>query len=108
MSDQTLGLIYAIKHNDFRWDLAVKYYMSDITGCDFKVYSETDLYQILKEALLDYLKVCNNPSNVVRLLLEKNEHDGNSSMAHKIAVVLMMQQVKDKEGNFINGFRKIN
>jgi len=108
MSDRTLGLIYAIKRNDFRWDLAIKYYMSDIADCDFEVYSETDLYQILKEALLDYLKVCDNPSNVVRLLLEANERDGNSSMAHKIAIILMMQQVKDKNGNFINGFRKIN
>lgn len=108
MSDRTLGLIYAIKRHDFRWDNAIKYYMSDISGCDFEAYSESDLYEILREALLDYLKVCDNPSDVVRLLLETNEHGGNSSMANKIAVVLMIQQVKDKNGNFINGFREFN
>lgn len=107
MSDRTLNIIHAIKQYSFMWDNAIKYYMSNLTGQDIEDYSESDLYKILKEAFLDYLKTCDNPSYAVRLLLEANERDGSSSIASKIASVLIIQQVKDKNGNFVNGFREL-
>ena len=108
MTDRTLGIIKAIKQSGLRWDRAVARCMSQETGTPEENYSETDLNQILKATLLDYLSTCDNPVMEVGDLLDMMESSGAHSMGYYLANVLGIAQVCRCEGNektYVNGFR---
>jgi hypothetical protein len=106
MTDHTIRIINAIKRSGKVWNQAVAEYMSEYSGCPIEEYTETKLNRILKEAFLDYLATCDNPSMEVCDLFDFMDNHGSESLGHHIADVLGMTQVRD--GNeYVNGFREL-
>lgn len=107
MTDRTLGIIKAIKQRGKVWNRAVAEYISERTGTPIEDYTEYDLNIILKEAFLDYIATCDNPAFEVETLINLMTSFGDSSLGCHLANILGMTQVRDKDDNYVNGFRKI-
>ena len=106
MTDHTISIIKAIKLSGKVWNQAVAEYMSKYSGSLVDEYTETELNRILKEAFLDYLTTCDNPSMEVRDLLDFMDNNGSRSLGHHIANVLGLTQVRDGD-KYVNGFREL-
>lgn len=106
MTDQTVGIIYAIKRSGKVWDQAVKEYMASYSGSPIEVYTETELNRILKLAFVDYIETCDKPHIEIYSLLTLIESNGTHSLGYYLANVLGLVQVKDN-GKFVNGFKDI-
>lgn len=106
MTDQTIGIIGAIKQSGLVWNRAVAEYMSETTGTPAESYTETDLNQILKSALVDYISTCDRPGDEVRDLLDMMESSGSHSIGYHIANLLGIAQVREG-GEYVNGFRDL-
>lgn len=105
MTDQTIGIIKAIKQSGLVWNRAVAKHMSKETGTPAEEYTETDINQILKDALVDYISTCDHPEIEVRDLLNMMSSSGDHSMGYHIANLLGITQVRDDAGKYVNGFR---
>lgn len=107
MTDLTIGIIKAIKQSGKVWNRAVAEYMSEHTGTPIEDYTEHYLNTILKEAFLDYIATCDNPVLEVEILIDLMTSYGAGSLGCHLANILGMAQVRDKNGNYINGFREL-
>lgn len=110
MEQRTLNIINIVKGNTkyLRGDNmigmveAVKQYMADECAYEAEWYTETDMFDILYDAMLDYLDHCDKPSVFMRTL-------GNvmkwrlDNVPQCIAIALSLTQVRNK-GKYINGF----
>ena len=110
MEQRTLNIINIVKGNtkyltyDGNTDMieAIKQYMAD--ECAYKVewYTEKDMFDILYNAMLDYLDHCDKPSYFMRRLgdVMRGRMD---NIVLDIAVTLSLTQVQDVDG-YVNGF----
>ena len=72
---------------------------------------------IATDAIKDYINTANNPSFVLYELFDymhfdckhlyKIEKDFDDRVSEAIWTTLVMTQVRDKNGNYVNGFRKL-
>ena len=106
MSDQTLGIIYAIKQRGESPLKAVAEYMSEYSGSPKDEYNEEYLYVILKNAYIDYMSTCDSPSSEVARFLELLEKNYGHSMAFTLVITMGLTRVKNTDGKFVNGFRE--
>jgi hypothetical protein len=110
MKQRTLNIINIVKGNTkyLTYDgstsmiEAIKQYMAD--ECAYKVewYTDKEMFDILYNAMLDYLDHCDKPSFFMRRLgdVMRGRMD---SITLDIAVTLSLVQVQDVDG-YVNGF----
>ena len=110
MEQRTLNIINILKGNTKYYGIyddvdaieAINQYMAD--ECDYKAewYTEKDMFDILYNAMLDYLDHCDKPSCFMRRLgdVMRGRLD---SITRDIAIALTMVQVQDVNG-YVNGF----
>ena len=110
MKQRTLNIIYICKGNTKYWngvrkdhDLydAIRNYMAD--ECMYE-YSDDDISSLLYGAIADYLDHCDKPSFFMECLRDVMDRRGHD-MYYSIAIVFRAYtQVKDDDGNYVNGF----
>lgn len=110
MDQRTLNIINILKGNTKYYRLyedmdaieSIKQYMAD--ECAYKVewYTEKDMFDIIYDAMLDYLDHCDKPSYFMRQLGEVMRGHLDS-ITRDIAIALTLVQVRDNN-NYINGF----
>jgi hypothetical protein len=113
MEQRTLNIIHICKGNTKYWngvrkdhDLydAIRNYMAE--ECMYKAewYTDGDISNILYEAMKDYLDHCDKPSFFMWCLKDVMDRLGYD-IYYSIAIVFnAYTQVKDNNGNYINGF----
>lgn len=109
MDQRTLNIIYICKgntkysKNDTIYN-GIRRYMAE--ECDMKPsdYTDTDIGNILWEAMSDYLDHCDKPSFFMWCLKDvMRRHDWD--VYHAIAVVFSAYtQVRGNNGEYVNGF----
>ena len=111
LKQRTLNIINILKGNTKYHRLydgvngieAIKQYMADECAYNVEWYTDADMFEIVYDAMLDYLDHCNKPSFFMRRLGDVMG-ECTTITATDIAVALMLTQVKDDNGNYINGF----
>ena len=117
MTDTTLSTIYAIKHAITGYDEAVIDFWSKYTNTPAKYYGTEQLLDISISTLLDYIETADNPRYVLWCLFQyihfdckhlyKNEKSFDDRVRDGIWTTLALTQVKNSDGNFVNGFREM-
>ncbi len=111
LKQRTLNIINILKGNTKYHGLydctdgveAVKQYMADECAYNVEWYTDADMFEIMYDAMLDYLDHCDKPSFFMRRLGDvMGERTDITTI--DIAVALALVQVRDKNGNYINGF----
>ena len=110
MEQRTLNIINILKGNTKYYDInegmdaieAIKQYMADECAYRAEWYTERDMFDILYNAMLDYLDHCDKPSCFIRRLgdVMRGRLD---SITRGIAIALTMVQVRDN-GNYVDCF----
>lgn len=118
MTTRTMEIIDLIKNPQYIGcktpEEAVIKYMSKTCICPKEYYTEEVITEILKEAFIDFISTCSNPSYYVRSLMDylstNNIMYKARSLKDSIIVVLMLVQVRteDEESNLVytNGFNE--
>jgi hypothetical protein len=112
MEQRTLNIINILKGNtkyySFLYDdmdalESIKQYMADECAYEVEWYTDKDMFDIVYEAMLDYLDHCDKPSFFMRRLgdVMRGRLD---CITRDIAIALTTVSVKDRNGNYINGF----
>ena len=111
MEQRTLNIINIVKgntkylSNDGNTDMieAIKQYMADECAYKTEWYTDKDILDIMYDAMRDYLDHCDKPSffmwELKEVLMRNTEN-----LPLRIAIALSLQQVRDDNGNYINGF----
>ena len=109
MDQRTLNIINICKgntkysKNDTVYN-GIRKYMAEECMMEPGYYTDNDISDLLFGAMLDYLDHCNKPSYFMSCLQYVMRHH-NWDMYSAIAVVFSAYtQVKDGNGNYINGF----
>jgi hypothetical protein len=112
LKQRTLNIINILKGNTKYHGLydgtdgveAVKQYMADECKYNVEWYTDADMFEIMYDAMLDYLDHCDKPSFFMEYLkdvMDRRTHD----MYYSIALVFRAYtQVCDDDGNYVNGF----
>lgn len=110
MEQRTLNIINILKGNTKYYGIyddvdaieSIKQYMADECAYKAEWYTEKDMFDILYNAMLDYLDHCDKPSFFMRRLgdVMRGRLD---SVTRDIAIALTMVQVQDVNG-YVNGF----
>lgn len=112
MTDRSLKIIYTMKQSDKSWEEAIAKFRAKETKDPSHFATQLELYDAIREVFIDYISTCDHPENVVRDLLHHVENNGSLGMVHHMAIVLRLQQVRDRNmstGDFyyVNGFRDL-
>ena len=112
MTNRSLRIIYAMKQSGKPWEKAIIEFRAKETGDPGHIATQLELYDVINNVFIDYISTCDHPENVVRDLLHQVNNNGSMGMAHHMAIVLRLQQVRDQDmstGNFyyVNGFRSL-
>jgi hypothetical protein len=110
MDQRTLNIINIVKCNtkyltyDGNTDMieAIKQYMADECAYKAEWYTDRDMFDILYNAMLDYLDHCDKPSFFMRKLGDVLMRD-SENLPLRIAIALSLVQVQDVNG-YVNGF----
>lgn len=110
MDQRTLNIINILKGNTKYYRLyedmdaieSIKQYMADECAYQVEWYTEKDMFDIIYDAMLDYLDHCDKPSYFMRQLgdVMRGRLD---SITRDIAIALTLVQVRDNN-NYVNGF----
>lgn len=99
MTQRTLDIIYICKNPSHKyWDNAnsytdaVKNYMVNECGFIAKWYSNRQVLEIMWTVMMEYLAHCDTPGSFIWQL------------NNTIGAALASQQVRDDNGNYVNGF----
>lgn len=106
MTERTYNIIMACKNAE-EGDIAnaVKQYMAKECNVPVTAYSQADISRIMEAALYDYIDTCDKPSVFLRDLFQWQNYFGfNISFGELVAIVFRAVRVKDRNGNYINGF----
>lgn len=110
MKQRTLNIIYICKGHTKYWNGvktyydAIRNYMAD--ECDYQAewYTDSDISNILYEAIKDYFDYCDKPSFLMFCLKDVMDRC-NCDIYHAIPIVFSAYtQIKDDNGNYVNGF----
>lgn len=116
MTDETMELIWAIKKNkQHHTDLSqiVIDYYSEYSGSPKEEYTDSIIFNLVKNAFLDYLSTANHPDREMkvyfdtqnRILMMEPEISFLKLETKCILIVFQLAQVRDHQKMFINGFR---
>lgn len=112
MDQRTLNIINICKGNtkycgiDDDMDIieAIKQYMAEECVYRSEWYTDANMYEIMYEAMLDYLDHCDKPSSFMRRLTDIVSRHKPNEMAMCIGIALALVRVRDSNGNYVNGF----
>ena len=106
MTERTYNIIMACKKAE-DGDLidAVKQYMAKECNVPITAYSQVNMSRIMESALYDYIDTCDKPNQFLRDFFEWLGYYGlNVSLGEQIAIAFKTVRVKDRNGNYVNGF----
>lgn len=111
MEQRTLNIINIVKGNTKYYRIydnmdvieAIKQYMADECAYKAEWYTDRDMLDIMYDAMRDYLDHCDKPSFFMWELKEVLMKD-SENLPLRIAIALSLVQVKDDNGNYVNGF----
>lgn len=105
MTERTYNIIMACKNAE-SGDItnAVKEYMSKECDVSIDEYIQPVISNIMEEAMYDYIDTCDKPSTFFRYFSEWGNFYSNVSLGEKIAIAFKGVRVKDRNGNYVNGF----
>jgi hypothetical protein len=111
MEQRTLNIINIVKGNtkyltyDGNTDMieAIKQYMADECAYKAEWYTDRDMLNIMYDAMRDYLDYCDKPSFFMWQLKDVLLRD-SENLPLRIAIALSLVQVRDDDGNYVNGF----
>jgi hypothetical protein len=105
MTERTYNIIMACK-SEIHCNVidAVRKYMSKECGSPIECYTEYQMSRIMRTAMYDYLDSCDKPSIFLRYLDEWKDYYGDRSFGERIALAFRAVQVRDRDGNYVNGF----
>ena len=106
MRPETMRLVRSLKQDSGSIIWKVSKWLSERSGCEQECYNLSDIEWGLREALQDYFNSCDNPRSEFCRLMHAYEF---SLMSEKNNIgvwanFLINAQVRDKDGNYINGF----
>ena len=112
MLDSTIKTIYALKQNYREMamnggDTIVKPLWAEITGTPIEGFNDLTMTNLAKGIFMDYLKTADNPYFEVQSLLNGLPSSSPEEFRNAIWSTLALTSVKDKKGNFLNGFKDI-
>lgn len=112
MTDRSLKIIYAMKQSEKPWEEVINKFRAKETEDPGHIATQLELYHVINEVFIDYISTCDHPEYVVKDLLGRINNNGSLGMAHHMAILLRLQQVRDRDmstGNFyyVNGFRSL-
>lgn len=107
MTNETLGIIYAIKQAPMASDRAVAYFMGELTGNRPEQYTRYTINSIIRNAATDYIETCDNPAREFKRLLNDTLLTFRERIeSEMIFTFLSMIQVCDETTHeYINGFK---
>lgn len=93
-------------------------YLCEWSGCDREIYNESNLYDVVLIRFLDYLDTADKPSAVIRKYLDQKKWRGyirdindnylkDETEVDDMLITLALVQVRDSNGNYVNGFTKL-
>lgn len=109
MDQRTLNIIYICKGHTKYWDGvetyydAIRNYMADECAYKAEWYTDGQISNFLYEALKDYIDHCRKPSFILWYLKDIMDR-WDFDIYHAIPIVFADLQVKDDNGNYVNGF----
>lgn len=111
MEQRTLNIINICKGNTKYYRIydntdvieAIKQYMADECAYKAEWYTDRDMLDIMYDAMRDYLDYCDKPSFFMWELKEVLMRDAEN-LPLRIAIALSLVQVRDDNGNYVNGF----
>ena len=121
MIDKTIALIYALKQNPHQKtssiDIAVDFYAC-CSGNDPKTYSYNTLFVLIKNAFLDYISTADDPRQDMYTYFRsmeimdtmtdvKDDRNYIFYSLHGMLSALHMAIVRNKKGEYINGFKEL-
>lgn len=110
MDQRTLNIIYIIKGNTKYYSYcsitskleAIKQYMADECGGETDWFTEKDMFDIVYEAMVDYLEHCDSPRAFMYHLRDVMMRD-DATITERIIIALSLVRVRDEHG-YVNGF----
>lgn len=110
MTDRSLKIIYAMKRSEKPWEEVITKFRAKETRDPGHIATQLELYDVIKDVFIDYISTCDHPENVVRDLLHRVDNNGSLGMAYHMAMVLRLQQVRNRDMSadnlyYVNGFR---
>jgi hypothetical protein len=110
MEQRTLNIINICKGNTKYYGVydvidmveGIKRYMADECIYKSEWYTDRQMFDIMFEAMKDYIDHCDKPSFFLYQL--RGVHLSKEDWVLRIAIALSLVQVKDSNGNYVNGF----
>jgi hypothetical protein len=112
MLDSTIKTIYALKQNYREMainggDAIVKPLWAEITGTPVEGFNDLTMTNLAKEIFLDFLKSSDDHNYEIQSLFTGFPTASPIEFRAAIWNTLALASVKDKNGNYINGFREL-
>lgn len=110
MTQRTCDIIMACKGNmglsiiQYSAIERVKRYLSWLCKCPLETYSSQIMEKIISEALFDYVDTCDKPSAILRRITDITPEP--LSIAEKIAIAFVLEDVSAGINEYMNGFTK--
>ena len=106
MRPETMRLVHILKQDSGSTIWKVSKWLSERNGCEQKCYNLSDIEWGLRETLIDYFGSCDDPRAEFCRLMHSYEFSLISEKTNISvwATFLINTQVKDENGNFVNGF----
>ncbi len=110
MDQRTLNIINICKGNTIYYGVydvidmveGIKRYMADECMYKSEWYTDKQMFDIMFEAMKDYIDHCDKPSFFLCQL--NNVYLSKENWTLRIAIALSLVQVRDSNGNYVNGF----
>ena len=110
MEQRTLNIINICKGNTKYYGIydvidmveGIKKYMADECMYKSEWYTDRQMFNIMFKAMKDYIDHCDKPSSFLHQL--RDVHLSKEDWVLRIAIALSLVQVKDSNGNYVNGF----
>ena len=104
MTQRTCNIIRICKHTGKDKLSQIAQYMSDECCCPIEVYTNGVINRIMLHAMCDYIDGCQTPSTFLLAMKEISDRHSEIPNAQLIADTFSLVQVKDSNGNCVNGF----
>lgn len=106
MTEKTYNIIMACKRCEY-YDLTdeVKSYLSEYSKTPIAYFNQNKMNRIMVDAMYDYIDTCDRPSAFLMLLSEI--HGCHTiSVGERIARAFKLTSVRNRDGQYVNGFGK--
>lgn len=109
MRNLTLKLIYAIKEVKYDGGTLqerIASFMSEYTGTERSYYTIGTIKVLIQDVFMDYLKTADDPIFEISQFFDAKRFTDDD--ANAMLSVLLLSDVRDDDGKYVNGFRDSN